>query len=723
MLFADRHLCLPRFLTSRVLRTWGLCLGLFFVLSGAPALAVHDTGLFELDGNTAAATDDDFDTIFSGPGGSLDHAFVGDTSTPDPTDHGGANDDRDPINTWECESSSPSGIRNLTHTYTALYRMSGDLHLFFGADRGAATGAQWWGLWLLQQPVACDSAGDGKFSGQQVDGDLFIVGSFDVSGATLVTTVYRWTDPDLDPSTDDGFLGDGTTEGTALVSGTDCTLADPHATSPNICAVINTGDITPAWEASALVTKRFFEAGINLSAIFGMSAFPQPVCYRNFLMETRGGAALSATQFDYAIGDLETCGSITVDAVANPASDPQAFDFTVAGGPNSTNDAFQLAGATPPHTTFDLSPGNYTVTETLPATWDLASATCTGGPFGAGAPYTNGAAMTLGFADHVSCVFTNERRGARIIVDKVTAPGGDPQLFSYSLTGGPDSTNEQFQVADGTAPHVNVGLVPGTYNLSESALAGWDAGTITCVGGPFGTGGGSYTNGGPITVTWGDVVTCTFPSSKRGSITVDKVTGPALDPQSFDFSVAGGPDSIVDNFALSDTAVPHTSANLRPGSYTVTETVPTGWDFTTATCVGGSFGAGQTITNGGTVNLTAGAQVTCTFTNLRRARVIVDKVTNPAADPRVFKFILSGKAVGSKKSFRAQFELSDQSAPFSIEIKPGTYRILERGARGWKRTNTTCVGGPFGAGMAYDKAKFTLAPTEVVTCTYTNTKE
>lgn len=703
-------------------RLLGWSLLAVLAIARTPAVAVHDTGVFELDGNAAATGVDDFNTIYGGPGLSFDHAFVNDASNPDTTFHAGTNDDRDGLNEWHCiTSSNPLDRRDLRHAYTAAYMVNGDLHLFFGADRGANSGAAWFGLWLFQQPVQCDSV-SGNFFGRKIDGDLFIVSSFDESGAVLSIKVYRWTDPDGAPESGDEFLGNGVTSGTALASGVDCTLPNPHSGSPDICGAINTATTSVDWEGSALAQKRYFEGGVNLSALFRTSAFSHPVCYSTFLAETRGSATLAGQPFDYATGDVDTCASLMVNTVTDPSADPQQFNFAVTGGPDAVNDAFQLADATTPHITFDLKPGSYAVTETVPSVWDLANATCVGGPFGGGGAYTNGGALTLNFGDHVTCTFHNVKKRGRITVDKVTAPSGDGQQFNFTVSGGPDAVNEVFQLADATAPHTTQSLRPGAYSISEDAQTGWDLSGVTCTGGQFG-GGGTYLNGGTINTDWGDVINCTFTNIKRGSLTVDKVTAPVGDPQTFDFILAGGPDTINDVFQLTDTAAPHVTTNLRPGVYTLTETTPAGWDFSTATCVGGSFGPGGPLTNGGTITLTPGAQITCMVTDIRRSRIIMDEVTTPGADPQLFKFTLSGKPTAGGKAVHANFQLADANTPFSFEVKPGTYKVMQKKAKGWTRTGVICAGGPFGGGNPYDnKSKFTLLPTDVVTCTYSNSK-
>lgn len=681
-----------------------------------PAFAVHDTGVFELDGNAAASSADDFNTIYSGPGLSFDRAFVNDSSLPDTSFHGGTNLDTQPISAWSCiTNDDPRPINDLRHAYAAAYMINGNLHLFFGGVRGGNGGNSWFGLWLFQKPVHCNPA-TGVFSGQKTNGDLFIASHLNVTGEDFAIKVYRWTDPTPGtPESGDEFLDE-------LEVGGDCSGSDPHAASEHVCGVLNTGSISVAWEGSPLAARRYLEGGLNLSALFQEHAFG-PVCYSAFMAETRGGLPLGARPFDYALGDLSTCASVTVDVTTDPGGDPQQFDFTLAGGPDAINKAFQLADTAVPHTTFDLKPGSYLITETVPGVWDLTNANCVGGPFGGGGAYLNGGVFSLNFGDQVTCTFHNVKKRGRITVDKVTAPSGDPQLFDFTVAGGPDAVNDMFQLADATAPHTTISLRPGAYSITEAARSGWDIGAISCSGGQFGAGGGAYTNGGTINLDWGDLVTCTFSNTKRGSITVDKVTAPVGDPQTFDFLVAGGPDSLYNVFQLTDAATPHTTTNLRPGTYSLTETAPAGWDFGSAACVGGSFGAGGSLTNGGTFTLTPGAQIICTVTNIRRSRITVDVVTTPGGAPQLFKFTLKGKPTVGGKALRAIFQLADATTPFTIEVQPGWFKLVQKKVKGWTLANITCVGGPFGAGNPYDnKSKFTLLPTDIVTCTYSNTK-
>src|SRR5438445_5142717 len=62
----------------------------------------------------------------------------------------------------------------------------------------------------------------------------------------------------------------------------------------------------------------------------------------------------------------------------------------------------------------------------------------------------------------------------------------------------------------------------------------------------------------------------------QGHIVVDKVTSPAGDPTSFSFSTTGTGYA---GFSLTDAAAPN-DQTLAPGSYSVSEAVPAGWDLT-----------------------------------------------------------------------------------------------------------------------------------------------
>ena len=112
--------------------------------------------------------------------------------------------------------------------------------------------------------------------------------------------------------------------------------------------------------------------------------------------------------------------------------------------------------------------------------------------------------------------------------------------------------------------------------------------------------------------------------------------------------------------------------------------MPAGWDLISATCDDGSAP--------GSIGLSAGETVTCTFTNTKRGKIIVDKVTVPSGDPQSFDFTSS---YGS-----GSFSLTDAATPNdSGALLPASengenYSVTEDTPlpTGWTLTDVTCTG-------------------------------
>jgi hypothetical protein len=112
------------------------------------------------------------------------------------------------------------------------------------------------------------------------------------------------------------------------------------------------------------------------------------------------------------------------------------------------------------------------------------------------------------------------------------------------------------------------------------ATAGWDITGNTCQG---------------LVVAAGASVPCTITNTKKGHLTVQKTTIPSGEAQSFSIT-ASGSGTITGGGAGSVTDATDKDYEVTPGTYSVVETVPAGWDQTGNTCTGVVVGAGESKT-------------------------------------------------------------------------------------------------------------------------------
>jgi VCBS repeat-containing protein len=383
-------------------------------------LAVHNTGTFELDGNSVdpnpAVAPDDFDTIFAGPGGSIARAFLIDSAEPDNSTFGLGIKDTQPASAWSCDrDANPQQKTNILNAYAAAYSIGGNLHVFFGADRETNTGNANFGFWFFQNPLTCDprpvaqGGTAGAFTGHKTHGDLLIVSEFTVGGTVSTVKVFKWTDPTpLFPENGDECLGNGidcspANKEVPFATGIDCQAANPDSINPNVCATVNTTVFNAAWR-SGLPERTYYEGGVNLGA---------NQCFTSFMAETRSSQSLDADLKDFASGDLNTCGSITINKDTVP-NDPQDFSYTGAGsGGFNFGGGFSLDDDTDPtlpntKTFSNLLPGTYTVSEGVVAGFPLTSLTCVD-PSGdtTTSLATRTASIALAFGETVTCTFAS----------------------------------------------------------------------------------------------------------------------------------------------------------------------------------------------------------------------------------------------------------------------------------------------------------------------------
>lgn len=334
------------------------------------------------------------------PGNFIVAGFEPDYTEPDPTAYATGTKDTLPINKagagdWQCKSSNNIGSKfNLVNAYAAAWRVTtdsvdsdiDDLIVYFGSEIASPNGDRNVGMWLLQdRNVDCQSTGGNTdWTGHHVDGDIFVVSAFTNGGTKANITVYEWVDETGAPNDDvggslqlrfnsaDNALDDAACDGAKLG---DQTPPD------SACAIENHAEISPPWnhpdaDGGALNVNEFVEGGVNLGAL------DLDKCFSTAVFNSRSSQETGSTLHDYARMQFETCGNLTVKKYidVNMSGTNDSGDVTTGtavsswsmsvAGPSSTSTV--CSGTTNSNGELvcttgslqNLQPGTYTVTET-----------------------------------------------------------------------------------------------------------------------------------------------------------------------------------------------------------------------------------------------------------------------------------------------------------------------------------------------------------------------
>jgi hypothetical protein len=264
---------------------------------------------------------------------------------------------------------------------------------------------------------------------------------------------------------------------------------------------------------------------------------------------------------------------------------------------------------------------------------------------------------TLNCANHNSAqcdgqrtIVVNPHPPGSITVEKVTSPTGSIDSFNFLGTG-PFPTGcslNSFTLTGGNSIYCSNLPANNDYIIQESALPSeWDLTNISIVGttdsiATYSSDGLSYHSVyiqgdryAKIHLAPSESATIIFTDKKRGHIIVDKVTNPSGDAQAFSFTPSYG-----SAFTLTDAQAPQNSGPLSQGTYTVFETLPSGWDLASiAPAIVGSGGSTFAYSNDGTnwhspyqaedryiqINLMPGDVITVTFTNKLACSIEITK--------------------------------------------------------------------------------------------------
>ena len=409
---------------------------------------------------------------------------------------------------------------------------------------------------------------------------------------------------------------------------------------------------------------------------------------------------------------VQNChGTLIIKKISNGGTG--TFNFTSASNalPSpAVSGAFSLTtvtAGTAVQQSFSVLAGTaYGVSETAQTGWTFTGRVCvvtTAGDGTSSLPAdgtTQPASITVGAGATVTCTYTNTKQAILRIV-KSTDPDGDPTDFTFTPTnwnGGATFTRRDNQDAFSSGF-----LAPGAtnYDAVESVPAGWALASTACVltGTATAKSYTAITNGVRVNLNAGEDVTCTFNDTKQAVLRIAKSTNPDGDPTDFTFTPTNWNGGTTFTRRDNQTAFP--SGFLAPGStnYDAVESVPAHWVLTGRACVLTGTATAKSftsITNGVRVNLNAGEDVTCTFTDTKLPTLTVIKYLKGTSSG--FDFMSTGGL--SPSTFTLTPPGIGCTAPagstcdqitFQDLTVGGTYTVTEGAKTGYVLTDLNCT--------------------------------
>ena len=366
----------------------------------------------------------------------------------------------------------------------------------------------------------------------------------------------------------------------------------------------------------------------------------------------------------------------------------------------------------------DLPADQYIVSENDPSGlgYELSGLSCVDsdkdGNVSTGDVANRTATIQLDPGETVRCTFTNTEENT-VTVEKVTIPA-DSQSFGFD--GG---SLGAFNLSDGDIQGFT-NVAAGAYTISEDdpTPAGYTLTDITCVDSASGQTieGDLESRSVDFSLTQGERVHCTFTNEKLGTVIIKKATAPS---GGAGFSFGGD----LGDFTLKDGGK-EIVANVRAGTYTVTENDPTatGYKLSGISCVdsvkGGKPSGGNVASSSALIRLDPGETVTCTFTNSQDDTITVEKVTVPESTT---SFGFDGGTLGT-------FSVAGGSVKDFTGLTAGEYTITEDdpAPAGYRLTGINCVdsttGQTFPGDLNSRSVQLDLTAGERVHCTFTNEK-
>ncbi len=413
------------------------------------------------------------------------------------------------------------------------------------------------------------------------------------------------------------------------------------------------------------------------------------------LSESAGPSGYSASQYSCVInnGNPVVSNSLTLApddvAVCTITNNDNAPSLTLVKQVVNDNSGSAQPGAwTLTATGYDTqSPdaGTYNLSESGgPAGYTQTSLTCSD----TGSAQVTSVTLSLG--ENVTCTFVNNDQPGHLIVHKVTNPISDTTTqFSITASGGTIVSPAATQNIVGGG-QVDYTVNAGTYNVSEAVKVGWSATGNTCSN---------------VVVSVGETEHCTITNTQNGHVVIQKNAVPDSSQQ-FSFPNNFGSNNPNPILLVDDSTpdLPSYNAEVLPGKYAVSETLPAGWELDGATC-----DSEETIED---LDVAPGETVTCTFTNQKLAKITLIK--NTIGGDGTFDFVMTGTSLPG--SAQLTTGTGTDSEVFDNIDPDNSYSITETPIPiGWTQTGATCSNGD-------PVNNITPNSGEEITCTFTNGK-
>jgi hypothetical protein len=255
-----------------------------------------------------------------------------------------------------------------------------------------------------------------------------------------------------------------------------------------------------------------------------------------------------------------------------------------------------------------LRPGNYNISEVVPAGWDLTDIACTGdadttitiGGANGFDPGDNAVTIDLLSGEDIACTFTNTKQAGLTLVKTVTTDhGGTAIATDWTLNAaGPTPLSG----VSGAPEVTGVEVLAGDYVLSETnGQADYTASSWSCTAGTL--------VGATVSLANGEVATCTINNDDDAAImtlvkTVSNDNGGSAQETDWALS-ATGPSNI--SGASGDAAI--TAVPVSAGVYTLAEANgPAGY-------IAGNWSCTAGVLIGDQLTLALGETTTCTINN------------------------------------------------------------------------------------------------------------